>query len=203
MGIPGSSYPSEAPLTPGFRFRRVVAVAYILCMRRVAIIGPSGAGKTTLALELGKRLGIELVELDRLLWKPGWVERPLDECERIQEDALTSDGWVVDSASPRGLRSRLHAADTIVFLDVPAILCALRALVRRIRTRGRLRTDMAPGCPPSRLDRAVVNRLWYVRRYRRDLRPLFLQELSQLTRDHHVVVLRNSRDVRDFVASVG
>jgi adenylate kinase family enzyme len=171
-------------------------------MRRVAIIGPSGAGKTTLALELAKGLGVELVELDRLLWKPGWVERPLDECEQIQDAVLTREGWVVDSASPRGLRSRLEAADTIVFLDLPALLCAVRALVRRIHTRGRLRTDMAPGCPPSRLDRAIVKRLEYVRRYRNDLRPLFLQELSRLNGDHRIVVLRSSRDVRDFVTTV-
>jgi adenylate kinase family enzyme len=171
-------------------------------MRRVAIIGPSGSGKTTLALELGERLGLELVELDRFFWQPDWVEVPIDECEQIQRSALTSDAWVVDSASPRGLRTRLEAADTIVFLDLPALLCAVRALWRRIRTRGRERTEMAPGCRPSRLDRAILKRLGYARRYRHELRPLFLEELARVGPDRRIVVLRNSREVRDFVASV-
>jgi adenylate kinase family enzyme len=172
-------------------------------MRRVAIIGPSGAGKTTLALALGKRLGLELVELDRLFWQANWVETPLEECERIQRDALTRDAWVVDSASPRGLRARLEAADTIVFLDLPALVCAVRTLRRRLRARGGQRREMPPGCSTARLDRALVRRMGYVRRYRHELRPLFLRELGRLPRNRRVVVLRNPQEVRDFLASVG
>jgi adenylate kinase family enzyme len=172
-------------------------------MRRVAIIGPSGAGKTTLALELGRRLGIELVELDRLFWKPGWVATPIDECERIQRTALQAESWIVDSASPRALRTRLEAADTIVFLDPPPLLCAVRAFFRRIRARGRARAEIAPGCNLSRLDRAIAKRLTYAWRYRHELRPLFLRELRRLERQRRIVVLRTSREVRDFVASVG
>jgi adenylate kinase family enzyme len=172
-------------------------------MRRVAIIGPSGSGKTTLALELGRKLGLELVQLDRLFWQPDWVELPLDRCEQIQQDTLASERWVVDSASPRALRARLEAADTIVFLDLPALRCAVRALLRRVRTFGHERTEMAPGCNPSRLDRAILKRLGYARRYRHELRPLFMEELARVGRDHRIVVLRNSREVREFVASVG
>ena len=172
-------------------------------MRRVAIIGPSGAGKTTLALELGTKLGIELLELDRLFWRPGWVGVPLEECERIQQTAFVRDRWILDSASPRALRARLEAADTIVFLDLPPLLCAVRALLRRVRTRGQARLDLAPGCNPSRLDRAVIGRFAYVWRYRHELRPLFLGELGRLSREQRVVVLRNARQVRRFVESVG
>ncbi len=40
-------------------------------MRRVVILGPGGAGKSTLADELGRRKGLSVVHLDEHFWHPG------------------------------------------------------------------------------------------------------------------------------------
>jgi adenylate kinase family enzyme len=171
-------------------------------MRRVAIIGPGGAGKTTLAIELERMLGIELVQLDRLIWDPGWVKTPVRQVEEAQRAALRGESWIVDSASPRGMRARLEAADTIVFLDFPPSLCAIRTLVRRLRMRGQPRTELAPGCVPARLDRAVLTYLGYIQRYRREIRPQILDELERLSRRRRIFVLRDTHQLRSFVTSV-
>jgi hypothetical protein len=42
--------------------------------KRWLLLGPGGAGKTTLAGELSKALGLPVIYLDRHYWKPGWVE---------------------------------------------------------------------------------------------------------------------------------
>ena len=42
-------------------------------MKRVAIIGSGGAGKSTLARALGAKTGLPVVHLDRLYWQAGWV----------------------------------------------------------------------------------------------------------------------------------
>jgi adenylate kinase family enzyme len=171
-------------------------------MRRVAIIGPGGAGKTTLASDLGRILGLELIQLDRLFWKAGWVETPLDEWEELQRSALRADRWIVDSASHRGLRSRFEAADTIVFLDFPPLLCAARRLLRRFRTSGRPRPELPDGCLPARLDRAVLRYVADSRRYRREIRPVIQSELARLAGRRHIAVLRNGHEVTRFVEQV-
>ncbi len=44
-------------------------------MQRIAILGCSGGGKSTLARALGEALDLPVVHLDQLYWLPGWVER--------------------------------------------------------------------------------------------------------------------------------
>jgi adenylate kinase family enzyme len=43
--------------------------------QRILIIGPSGAGTSTLARTIGQRLAIPIVYLDAINWGPGWVHR--------------------------------------------------------------------------------------------------------------------------------
>lgn len=40
----------------------------------MAILGPSGTGKSTLARRLGRSLGVPVIHLDALYWRAGWKE---------------------------------------------------------------------------------------------------------------------------------
>ena len=43
-------------------------------MKKIVIPGNSGAGKTTLALQLQQKLNLPLYHLEQLWWLPGWKE---------------------------------------------------------------------------------------------------------------------------------
>ena len=88
-------------------------------MRRVHVVGTSGAGKTTLATRLARILNVPHIELDAIHWRPNWT--PLD--RRIMRawvyTMIQGDGWVID-----GNYSFVHdivwqRADTLVWLDYP------------------------------------------------------------------------------------
>jgi adenylate kinase family enzyme len=116
-------------------------------MQRVIIIGPCGSGKSTLARELAKRLGLPVFHMDKLNWRPGWVETPKPELlERVQ--AVTAgERWLIDGNYGGTLGPRLARADTVIYLDFPITLCLWRVVKRVLTHRGQTRPDMADGCP--------------------------------------------------------
>jgi AAA domain len=105
---------------------------------KIAVIGTSGSGKTTVARELARRLGLPHVELDALFHGPGWTQTPAEEFRRCVAAATDRDGWVVDGNYGSTLGNLiLERADTLVWLDLP-----LRVALTRVtrRTIGRIRT---------------------------------------------------------------
>ena len=167
-------------------------------MRRIALIGPGGAGKSTLARVLGERLGLPVFHLDGLYWQPGWVARPRAEWLRIQAEVVGGDRWIIDGNYSGSMDVRLAAADMVLFLDLPRGVCVWRALCRAILGRGRSRPDMAPGCP----ERVDLKFLWWIWTYSARRRPALLQKLSGLPPNTRVLRLRSDRDVRDFLQQV-
>ena len=170
---------------------------------RIAVIGCCGAGKSTLALKLGQRLGLPVVHLDKLGWEPGWIKVDRDELIRRQHAAFTPDGrWIADGNYRNTMDLRFAVADTIVFLDFPTHVCLYRILKRRIVYLGRTHPGMTPGNNERFLDREFPDLLRFVARFRRKDRPRILAKLAQLDGSQRVITLRSPHEVERFVASL-
>ncbi|MEH2257160.1 AAA family ATPase [Nostoc sp.] len=118
-------------------------------MKKILIIGSGGAGKSTLARELGTILSLEVIHLDAWYWNPGWVETPKTEWQSIIQDLTLRESWIMDGNYGGTLDVRLSVADTVIFLDFPRILCLSRVIKRRFTYAGQSRPDMALDCPES------------------------------------------------------
>lgn len=84
-------------------------------MRRVVIVGTTGAGKTTLARALAVKLGAGHIELDALHWLEHWTPAP-DFAAQV-ERALEAERWVVDGNYSEVQPFVLRRADTVIWLD--------------------------------------------------------------------------------------
>ena len=116
--------------------------------RRIAVIGRGGAGKTTVALRLGRDLGLPVIHLDRLYWGPGW--RPVDPhvFGQRQAAAIAGDAWVIDGGylASAGWEARIERADLVVLVEAPLTACLRRILRRSLSRSGRRRPDLPDGC---------------------------------------------------------
>lgn len=164
-------------------------------MQRVLVIGAGGAGKTTLASILAERFGLPLIHLDALYWHPGWIPTPPDEWQRVVESLISQPGWVMDGNYGGTLDIRLAACDTVIFLDLPRHVSLWRIIKRRLRYWGRVRPDIAPGCP-EQLTWEFVRWVWT---YPKRRRGTILERLRALT-GRQVVVLSSPSQVERFLA---
>lgn len=109
---------------------------------KIAVIGTTCSGKTTVAKRLAEHHGVPHVELDALHWGPNWSEASDEDFRARVEEALAADGWVADGGYHGKLGDLvLERSDFVVWLDppLPTILGRLSArTLRRIRGREEL-----------------------------------------------------------------
>jgi adenylate kinase family enzyme len=163
--------------------------------KRWLLLGPGGAGKTTLAGELSKALGLPVIYLDRHYWKPGWVEPTHAEWDQHVTELAGGDEWIMDGNYSRTLHLRIPRAEAAILLDPSVIQCLWGVLQRGLFGRGQGRPDLADGCDeqiPS------MRFLHWVATYRRRSRPKVVRMLRAAP---HVRLfhLRSRSQARDFV----
>ena len=166
-------------------------------MRKVAIIGSPGAGKTTLAKNMNRILKIKIYHLDRLLWKTRWqsIDRPtrIDTMESvIRENQWIIEGMYIDSSVPR-----LNEADTIIFLDTPIIVCLWRVIWRHYKDRGQFRRDI----PEQSVDKLNPRRIYKLLVFPIQDRKKLKQKLRTY-KDKQIIRLQSSNEVAGFLAQL-
>jgi len=165
-------------------------------MRRILVIGNSGGGKSTLARQLGAKLGLPVVHLDVLFWKPGWVESDEAEFRARISQALASPAWICDGNFAATFDLRMPLADAIVWLDQPPLLCLFRAMRRVVTGRIHGRPDMADGCAEA----VDLGFYAYILTFHRKQRPKIEAALAKYAAPGALHRLRSDREIAAFLA---
>jgi hypothetical protein len=166
-------------------------------VRRIAIIGNGGGGKSILARDLGRALDLPVYTVDNVQWQAGWVRAPLDVVARTHADWLASSGWVIDGwGSWEILEQRFASADAIVFVDFRLWRHGWWALKRQVEVTLGLRRDWPPpGCKALPITGRLLGVLV---RVHREYRPRLVAMLSEPRFRERVVHVRSPRELLRF-----
>jgi len=89
-------------------------------MKRVAVFGKPGSGKSTLSKNLASVTKLKLHALDSIEFKKNGERVDRKTYEEEHETLLSSDSWIIDGFGPMGsFNKRLDAADTLIYIDLP------------------------------------------------------------------------------------
>lgn len=167
-------------------------------MERILIIGCGGAGKSTLARQLGQMLDLPVVHLDRIFWSPGnWEHLDREAFDALLLQELEKPRWIMDGNFNRTIPMRMAKCDTVIYLDFNRFTCLFSWLKRVITHWGRTRADMGPNCKEW-LDPEFAKWIWNYNRDHRDNNYRLLNEAEGV----ETVVLKNRRMVKRFLHSL-
>jgi len=162
---------------------------------RVLVVGSGGAGKSTVSRIIAAHTGLPVIHLDAHYWRPGWRPTPVPDWRQQVRELIEQPTWVMDGNFTSTLDLRLPAADTVVFLDLPRRVTIPRALRRGLRWHGRVRPDMAPGCP----ERVTWKFLRWMWRFPRGGRRRLLTAITTAAVQDRVIRLTGRTAVAQWV----
>jgi len=164
-------------------------------IKKVLVIGPGGAGKSTFARRLGELLEIPVKHLDSYYWRAGWQQPEKSDWLHTVAELASGDAWIMDGNFGDTLDLRIEHCDTVIFLDMSRVVCLWRVLKRRILYRNRSRPDMAEGCN-EKLDWEFVQWIW---NYSSRSRPKVVRLLKEHSGSKQIVWLRSDAEVEKFL----
>ncbi|KAA1419017.1 hypothetical protein F0U44_11175 [Nocardioides humilatus] len=175
-------------------------------MKRVSVVGSSGAGKTTLARRLADAIDAPHVELDALFWGAGWTQATADELAARVVEATGADAWVVDGNYQSKVGTLVwNRADTVVWIDASrwrSMSQVVGRTVRRIATRQELWNGNRESWQGLCFWRGEDSILWWAWTSHARVRERYLEAMTQASSSgpewHR---LRTRRDVARFLAT--
>ena len=104
---------------------------------KIYVIGPSGAGKTTLSKKLEKKYKTECYELDCLVYddEHDHVKRTDTEIEKLFSDILKKKSWIIEDVGRSRFYKGLDRCDKIYYLKISRYRVYFRVIKRWFRQK--------------------------------------------------------------------
>jgi adenylate kinase family enzyme len=169
-------------------------------MKRVAVFGNAGAGKSTLSRKLAEITGLPLYVIDKMQWKEGGDPVPEPEFLAAHAKLLRGDEWIIDGFGTTALTwERFARADTLVHIDLPVATHYWWVTKRFI---GGLFRD-PPGWPKgSPLWSSTLQSYRVIGACNKTLTPKYRQVVADMASSKRVHRLRDGAQIAAFVDAV-
>jgi adenylate kinase family enzyme len=169
-------------------------------VRKVAVFGNAGGGKSTMARKLADLTSLPLYPLDMIQDRAGGGEVPRDDYLRAHAELLKRDAWIIDSYGCRkSAWERFASADTLVYLDLPLLTHFLWVTKRLLKGIFVTPEGWPEGSPIVSSTMQSYRVLWLCHRH---LTPKYRELVSEARHHKGVYHLRCSAEISTFLATV-
>ena len=177
-------------------------------MKKIAVFGNAGGGKSKLASRLAELTGLPLYCLDIIQFRAG-IYRPEDknggrlpdsEFLKLHAEIINRDEWIIDGyGSLASVWQRLAVADTLIYIDLP-LLTHYRWVMKRL-AKGVFRNP--PGWPEnSPVWVSTLLSLRTVWRCHRLLTPKYRQFATDARSSKRILHLRSAAEIETFLRTI-
>jgi len=170
-------------------------------MKKVAVFGKPGSGKSVLSKNLASATGIKLHPLDLIVYiKNGdLVDRKT--YDRQHENILSSGSWIIDGFGPlESFYKRLDVADTLIYIDLPYPVSYW--LVTKRLLKGLI--VKPEGWPDgSSVLKGTLNSYKTLKRCPKFWNAEFMEKLEEISVNKSLYVIRSIPELSHFVEEIG
>lgn len=169
-------------------------------MKRVAIFGNAGGGKSTLARQLAEATGLPLYSLDQIKYQPGGGELPHAEYLNVHSRLLSEEQWIIDGfGCVSSAWERFSVADTLVYIDLPLLTHGMWVTKRLIKG---LFVNPEGWPENSPILKGTLNSFRVLWLCHSKLTPAYRKLVTESVKSKQVHHLRSPRAIRDFLTEV-
>lgn len=166
-------------------------------IKRIAILGCPGSGKTRLAVKLNEILDIPVYHLDKHFRTRDSETIDYVDVRRRMKEIVNQETWIADGNYNKTSKMRLDNADLVIYFLYPVETCLKRAEQRFNETKGKQRFDEPPGLIDYEFDPSFKR---YIETYHGTYDHLYLAYLKTHKIPH--IILHTDEEVNKFLDKV-
>jgi adenylate kinase family enzyme len=165
-------------------------------MKKVAVFGNAGGGKSTLSKRLSEITALPLYILDKIQYQSGGAVVPHEDYKRAHQKILANDRWIIDGfGCMETVWLRLDEADSLVFVDLPLYVHFWWVTKRLVTGYFKPPQGWPERCPILKSSMTSYRVLWLCHKR---LTPRYREYIEQAQNTKSVYHIRSTEQISQF-----
>jgi len=166
-------------------------------MKKIAVFGKPGGGKSTLSRCLASATNIKLHALDSILYKKNGDLVDRKTYDEEHENILSSESWIIDGFGPiESFNKRLDAADTLIYVELPYFI-SYWLVTKRLLKGPFVKPEGWPD--GSSVLKGTLESYKVLKLCPKFWNDNFMQRLEQISTNKSLYVIRSISELNSFV----
>jgi adenylate kinase family enzyme len=184
----------------GFYYPAYMAIQGRVGMKKIAVFGNAGAGKSTTSKKIAEITGLPLYALDKFNFYPGGAEVPHDQYLSAHSAILNEEQWIIDGfGCLDSTWTRLDNADTLIYIDLPILVHYIWVTKRFIKGLVRTPEGWPEKSPIVKSTLKSYRVLWLCHK---KLTPTYRKYILEAKKIKTVYHLQSRKDIKNFLNSI-